>query len=182
MKKRKESLMNKIIAGLLVFVISFSMLTPVYAADDEQVQNIDEVLQGEPEKDSIEDLDNVERINNVSNELGGTENEDNVDEIDAVDKTDTVDETDKSENDLDNEENVESPKEEIHYGWYYKKGSGWYYYNSKGIKQKGWLYKNNIWYYLDPSQDGVMLSDCCKVIDKKGYMFKKSGDMITGWG
>lgn len=173
--------MKRIVACLIVFAISFSMLVPVYAADEEQLQIIDEVQKEELKADNADNTDNVEDINDVNNESNEIENNDGVNETDVSDKMDNSDKTDNSGDVTDKNEDLENSVEEVHYNWYYKKGSGWYYYNSKGIKQKGWLYRKNIWYYLDPAQDGLMLSDCYKTIGGKEYVFDKSGKMITGW-
>ena len=159
-------MMKKFFAGLFVFVLSFSMLIPAYAADADLTQSRDEAKEGELEAGQADAAENTGSTDNEDRESDDRESKD------SIDDTDTADEADRPKKD---------PEEKIHYNWYYKAGSGWYYYNSKGVKQKGWLHINSTWYYLDPAQDGVMLSNCQKKINGKEYAFKKSGDMITGW-
>lgn len=54
----------------------------------------------------------------------------------------------------------------------------WYYFDSSGIMQKGWLRDGGNWYYLMPA--GTMrtgwLSD-----NGRWYYLQNSGAMVTGW-
>lgn len=64
-------------------------------------------------------------------------------------------------------------------GWEYQGGS-WYYYGTWG-KIAGWQRVGGYWYFLDPLQNGRMLSNTRQVINGKEYVFKSDGAMLTGW-
>ena len=54
----------------------------------------------------------------------------------------------------------------------------WYYTNSSGVMQTGWLHLDNSWYYLDTS--GAMVTGSQKsVIEGKSYYFASNGAMVT---
>ncbi len=60
----------------------------------------------------------------------------------------------------------------------------WYYENSAGQTQKGWVSHHGNWYYLSP-ESGVMLTGWQK-IQEKWYFLDPSagagnGRMLTGW-
>ena len=57
-------------------------------------------------------------------------------------------------------------------GWM-QKGGAYYYFNEKGVMQKGWLTLGNKKYYLDPSTGKMTTGK--KTIDGKSYDFGKSG-------
>lgn len=184
--------MKKNITYLLVFVISFNMLIPVYAADVERSQVMDVIVTEQPETDSVEKTDDADVTDNAVDISDDAEDINDVDdpydtgEIIDSEKAGMNNKLDKDSSEISEEievfeEENENKGEEVHYGWYYKKGIGWYYYNSKGVKRLGWFYDNKNWYYLDPENEGLMLSSCKKIIKEKEYSFKKDGSMITGW-
>lgn len=63
-------------------------------------------------------------------------------------------------------------------GWQLIDGK-WYYFNTKGQMQTGWIKPYSAWYYLDNS--GAMLTGWAD-IDGKRYYFGDSGAMATKWG
>ena len=72
----------------------------------------------------------------------------------------------------------------MHIGWYkhiFSDGTyDWYYYNSDGKEQRGWLKLGTKWYYLD-TNDGWMYRDGVEIIDGINYGFDANGVMLTGW-
>ncbi|MCF0105666.1 MAG: hypothetical protein HUJ53_02765 [Holdemanella sp.] len=55
----------------------------------------------------------------------------------------------------------------------------WKYYTGSGRAQAGWLLNNNKWYYLDPNNECIMLSDEARTINGHRYYFDGSGKMVT---
>ena len=48
----------------------------------------------------------------------------------------------------------------------------------------GWVKSNNIWYYMNPNQDGpegAMVKNSWLTIDGKTYFMNESGAMVEGW-
>lgn len=72
----------------------------------------------------------------------------------------------------------------MHIGWYkhiFSDGTyDWYYYNTDGKEQRGWLKLGTKWYYLD-TNDGWMYRDGVEIIDGINYGFDTNGVMLTGW-
>lgn len=65
-------------------------------------------------------------------------------------------------------------------GWMQDKDENWYHLNTDGEMQKGWFNDTNgKWYYLKES--GVMEKDWVKDINGKWYYLKDNGEMATGW-
>ena len=62
-------------------------------------------------------------------------------------------------------------------GWI-ENGGNSYYLNSKGEMQTGWLFYENEWYFLD--SNGVMRTGWIEDNDK-WYFLRKDGAMATGW-
>ncbi|MCC2254140.1 hypothetical protein LKD70_06750 [Ruminococcus sp. CLA-AA-H200] len=65
-------------------------------------------------------------------------------------------------------------------GWYLSE-DGWRYYGWSGAEAAGWISLDSVWYYLDPENDRLMVSNCEKEIGGKLYRFKENGAMYTGW-
>ena len=62
-------------------------------------------------------------------------------------------------------------------------GETWYYFNKDGYMATGWLFENNIWYYLDPqagTNNGRMMTGW-QQIGGQWYYFNQNGSMATGW-
>ncbi|MFR5243443.1 MAG: hypothetical protein ACLTFJ_01270 [Clostridium sp.] len=62
-------------------------------------------------------------------------------------------------------------------------GETWYYFNKDGYMSTGWLFENNIWYYLDPqtgTNNGRMMTGW-QQIGGQWYYFNQNGSMATGW-
>ena len=56
--------------------------------------------------------------------------------------------------------------------------------SDSGAMKTGWVQTNNIWYYLNPNQDGpegAMVKNCWLTIDGKTYFMTESGAMAEGW-
>ena len=66
-------------------------------------------------------------------------------------------------------------------GWKYVKGEGYYYYDNTGLLASGWRLVNNKWYYMDPQNNNIMVSQQWKRINGYWYYFRADGDMATGW-
>ena len=66
-------------------------------------------------------------------------------------------------------------------GWKYVKGEGYYYYDNTGLLASGWRLVNNKWYYMDPQNNNIMVSQQWKRINGYWYYFRVDGDMATGW-
>ena len=64
-------------------------------------------------------------------------------------------------------------------GWV--SNNGWYYYNASGAKQTDWIKLKNLWYYLNPADNGKMSGTGWNLINGKWYYMNKSGAMLTGW-
>lgn len=189
--------MKKCIAGLLILSMTLSIATPVFAEDPEQNQRGETVLTNNTENTVIPedsniggDTDAAEDTEYAEDVDAAEDTEPGEDEYDTGDRADAPEEDgpDSSlEKDLPESEKIEASEEKagdkdgIHYGWYYKKGNGWYYYNKSGVKQLGWQKVKNIWYYLEPEESGRMLSNCRKEIKGRIYSFAKDGAMKTGW-
>ena len=61
-------------------------------------------------------------------------------------------------------------------------GETWYYFNKDGYMATGWLFENNIWYYLDPqtgTNNGRMMTGWHMISDKWYYF---STDKLAGEG
>ena len=61
-------------------------------------------------------------------------------------------------------------------------GETWYYFNKDGYMSTGWLFENNIWYYLDPqtgTNNGRMMTGWHMISDKWYYF---STDKLAGEG
>ena len=66
-------------------------------------------------------------------------------------------------------------------GWYQSNGQSggwWYYFDANGQEHNGWLLYGDSWYYCD---HGQMLNNCSRYINNKKYIFRYSGEMVTGW-
>ena len=70
---------------------------------------------------------------------------------------------------------------EMKTGWQYDENACWKYYNSSGAKAKGWNLINNVWYYMDPENDGIIITKDNRKINGNFYFFEESGAMQTGW-
>ena len=67
-------------------------------------------------------------------------------------------------------------------GWRYVSGEGYYYYDeNSGQKISGLKSVNGNWYYLDPSNNKIMVSNSWKQINGYWYYFVSSGEMAKGW-
>ena len=66
-------------------------------------------------------------------------------------------------------------------GWKYVKGEGYYYYDNTGLLASGWRLVNNKWYYMDPQNNNIMVSQQWRRINGYWYYFRADGDMATGW-
>ena len=66
-------------------------------------------------------------------------------------------------------------------GWKYVKGEGYYYYDNTGLLASGWRLVNDRWYYMDPQNNNIMVSQQWKRINGYWYYFRADGDMATGW-
>lgn len=66
-------------------------------------------------------------------------------------------------------------------GWDYKEDSGWKYYNESGEKAYGWRLVQSKWYYMEPENAGVIITDESRVIRDNLYFFDGNGAMKTGW-
>lgn len=62
-------------------------------------------------------------------------------------------------------------------GWRPEADGKWYYYTG-GNRKTGWVETDGVWYYLDPSADGAMVSGTSMVIDGVSYEFDGSGAMM----
>ena len=62
-------------------------------------------------------------------------------------------------------------------GWM-EDDNNYYYLNSKGEMQTGWLFYENEWYFLD--SNGVMRTGWIED-NNKWYFLRKDGTMETGW-
>lgn len=56
----------------------------------------------------------------------------------------------------------------------------WYFFDGNGVRQIGWLFINQRWYYLNPS-DGKLLKGWQFVNEKWYYLNQQGGEMMTGW-
>ncbi len=68
-------------------------------------------------------------------------------------------------------------------GWVLK-NEGWYYIKSSGAMFLGWLKSGDAWYYLDPDNEeylGLMVANETRTIGDLEYRFKESGVMYAGW-
>ena len=63
-------------------------------------------------------------------------------------------------------------------GWYWENGKSYYYEN--GIKQKGWVFVNDNWYYQDEN-DGSTLYGLISVNGNLYYLNPTYGHMEKGW-
>ena len=52
---------------------------------------------------------------------------------------------------------------------------GWYYFNASGHRQTGWVTVGSKYYYLDPANDGRMVTGTTKTIDGVSYTFDSNG-------
>lgn len=66
-------------------------------------------------------------------------------------------------------------------GWYFHNGEGWYYYDESGYLASGWRLVDGVWYYLDPANKNIMVTDLWKVIGGHWYSFNSNGSMKTNW-
>ena len=57
-------------------------------------------------------------------------------------------------------------------------GNTWYYTNSAGVMQTGWIMVDSKWYYLNSS--GAMAVGW-RQVGASWYYFKPNGVMVTGW-
>lgn len=69
-----------------------------------------------------------------------------------------------------------------HAGWLQTDDGAWYYFHAAGeAPATGWLYLNRVWYYLNPAENGKMVTGAFGV-DGTGYVFDPSGAMCSkGW-
>jgi glucan-binding YG repeat protein len=65
-------------------------------------------------------------------------------------------------------------------GWT-KEGGNWYWYQANGKKATGWIKDGNNWYYLDPANDGVMVTGWKKINGKWNSFSKSSGAWYTDY-
>ena len=66
-------------------------------------------------------------------------------------------------------------------GWYWQDEAGWVYYTDNGYLASGWFWDGTGWYYLDPANNKVMVTDLWKAIDGKWYSFNSNGSMRRDW-
>ena len=64
-------------------------------------------------------------------------------------------------------------------GWQVLDGA-YHYFDNSGALQTGWFKSGGAWYYLEPEDNGRMLTGW-QDIDGSTYYFKDSGAMATGW-
>lgn len=71
---------------------------------------------------------------------------------------------------------AENEKNILNSAWLKDRDGKWYYLNSDGIMQRGWVKVNDLWYYLNDS--GVMLTGWIKE-SGKWYYLKSDGSMAV---
>lgn len=62
-------------------------------------------------------------------------------------------------------------------GQWRQDGETWYYYQGEN-RVTGWIQPDGKWYYLDPAQNGTMVSNRTMTIDGVDYQFDGSGAMV----
>ena len=65
-------------------------------------------------------------------------------------------------------------------GWNKAEDGTWRYGLADGSAKTGWVKLKGIWYWLDPANDGVMVTGL-QTIGGKNYHFRPSGAMSIGW-
>ncbi len=64
-------------------------------------------------------------------------------------------------------------------GWV-KEDDNWFFYGADETKKTGWVQSLGKWYYLDPAEDGAMVTGWNE-IGNYWYFMNPSGDAKTGW-
>ena len=64
-------------------------------------------------------------------------------------------------------------------GWLQQRNGNWFLFAENGAQLTGWQQVNGVWYYMDPSKQGRMLTGAITV-DGKKYIMNDSGAMKTG--
>ena len=194
----KQSRFVSIISVLLACIVALSITCPSLAFADNSDSSSD--VQTSSTQTSKESSDNSESLASSASKSTTSTSASKEDDSANSKSDDPKTETDKDTADV--EEDIPDPDKPTKAGWFKdSKGNTYYYKNINAKPLTGWQKISGKWYYLDPSNDGVLKTGVYKVegkyyatnskgalyqsgwcqLDKTWYYANSDGSLKTGW-